>query len=87
MNIVKLLAIVALIYVVYKISKMFRQRKLRDVNAYQAGEVPVDREDLVQDPYCKTYVPKSQAYVREISGEKQYFCGQECCDKYLSEKR
>jgi YHS domain-containing protein len=44
-------------------------------------------EDLVQDPFCKTYVPKSQAYVKEIDGKPHYFCGKECFEKYLTEKK
>jgi YHS domain-containing protein len=48
---------------------------------------PSAGEDLVQDPFCRTYVPKSQAYVREIEGRQQFFCSRECCEKYLSDKK
>ena len=54
--------------------------------AYRVDDAPKG-EDLVQDPFCKTYVPKSQAYVKEIYGKPHYFCGKECFEKYLTEKK
>jgi YHS domain-containing protein len=87
MNIVKILVILVLLYVGYKIVMMFRRVKSQDVKGYRVNATPPKGEDLVQDPLCKTYVPKSQAYIKEIEGRQQYFCSQECCEKYLSEKR
>lgn len=84
MNIVKILAIMVLLYVGYKIVKMFQRQKSQDVKAFPSDASQVKGEDLMQDPFCKTYVPKSQAYVKEIEGQEQYFCSQECCEKYLS---
>jgi len=43
-----------------------------------------DKEDLVQDPLCHTYVPVTQAYAKEINGKTLYFCSKECCDQYES---
>jgi uncharacterized protein len=37
-------------------------------------------EDMVLDPQCQTYVPKSEALLRE----GKYFCSQECARLYLS---
>lgn len=39
-------------------------------------------EELVQDPFCKCYVPKSKAYQASWQGEKKFFCSQECFEKY-----
>jgi hypothetical protein len=41
---------------------------------------PVDGEEMVFDPQCRSYVPKSEALA--LSG--QYFCSQECARIYLS---
>jgi len=38
-----------------------------------------DEEEMVLDPQCHSYVPKSDAIVK--SGE--YFCSQECARLYL----
>ncbi|KAF0157757.1 MAG: hypothetical protein FD159_1333 [Syntrophaceae bacterium] len=85
--ILKILVILVLLYVGYRIVRMLRRVKARDVKGYRVDAKPSKGEDLVQDPFCKIYVPKSQAYVKEINGREQYFCGLECCEKYLSEKK
>jgi YHS domain-containing protein len=40
-------------------------------------------EELVQDPYCQTYVPKGSAVKKRIAGKDYYFCNPECLKKYL----
>jgi YHS domain-containing protein len=41
-------------------------------------------EELVQDPYCQTYIPKRSAVKKRIHGQDYYFCNRECLKKYLS---
>jgi YHS domain-containing protein len=41
-------------------------------------------EDLVQDPICQCYVPKSHAYVASTEEGKLFFCSEECYKKYLA---
>jgi len=86
MNIIKVLVILLLLYVGYKVVTMFRREQSRSIKGYRVDDKLSTGEDLVQDPFCKTYVPKSQAYVKEIEGRQQYFCSQNCCEKYLSGK-
>jgi YHS domain-containing protein len=40
-------------------------------------------EELIQDPYCQTYIPKGSAVKKRINGKDYYFCNQECLRKYL----
>jgi uncharacterized protein len=40
-------------------------------------------EELIQDPYCKTYIPKGSAVKKRIGGKDYYFCNKECLRKYL----
>lgn len=40
-------------------------------------------EELVQDPYCQTYIPKGSAVKKRIGGKDYYFCNPECLKKYL----
>jgi len=84
---VKVLIVLILLYVGYKAIVILRRVKSQEVKGYRAADTPPRGEDLVQDPFCKTYVPKSQAYLNEIEGRQQYFCSRECCEKYLSEKK
>ena len=39
-------------------------------------------EDLVEDPYCHTYVPLSSAYKVSLDGKTAYFCSQKCFEMY-----
>jgi YHS domain-containing protein len=84
MNISKVLVILVLLYVGYRIVMMLRRIQSQNVKGYRMDVKQPKGEDLVQDPLCKTYVPKSQAYIKEIDGRDQYFCSSECCEKYLS---
>ena len=42
-------------------------------------------EDMVEDPCCGTFIPKSQALEKKAGGKKLYFCSRECWQKYKSE--
>ena len=86
MNIIKVLAVLVLIYVGYRIVNMFQRMKSQEVKACRVDDAPKG-EHLVQDPFCKIYVPKSQAYAKEIDGKLYYFCSRECLEKYLTEKK
>ena len=45
------------------------------------------QDEMVQDPVCKTYVPKRLALEGNRSdGQKEYFCSPECRDNYLKKK-
>jgi uncharacterized protein len=39
--------------------------------------------EMVCDPVCETYVPKSTAIEKKMNGETLYFCSQPCLDAYL----
>ena len=42
-------------------------------------------EELVQDPYCQTYIPKGSAVKKRIAGKDYYFCNPDCLRKYLEQ--
>jgi len=44
-------------------------------------------EELVQDPYCQTYIPTSAAIKARMGGENLFFCSEECMNRYAEEKR
>jgi uncharacterized protein len=43
-------------------------------------------EELVQDPYCQTYIPRRTAIRKRVEGRNYYFCNKECLRKFLKEK-
>jgi YHS domain-containing protein len=42
---------------------------------------PRGAEDLVRDPVCNTYVPRSRALPATIEGRSEMFCSEACRDK------
>jgi YHS domain-containing protein len=42
-----------------------------------------DPEELVQDPYCQTYVPKRTAVKGKVAGRRYYFCSRKCFEGFL----
>ena len=53
---------------------LFRNRKTDDQDR---------SEELVQDPYCQTYIPKRTALKKRVAGRVLYFCGRECMERYF----
>jgi hypothetical protein len=49
-----------------------------------AAPAPPRIEDLVQDPICRTYVPRSRALSARVAGQEQHFCSPACRDKALA---
>ena len=43
-------------------------------------------EELVQDPYCQTYIPKRSAIRKRLSGKIYYFCKEECLEKFIQNR-
>jgi YHS domain-containing protein len=46
----------------------------------------VEPEELVQDPYCQTYIQKRTAVRKRVGGRDYYFCDKECLRKFLEQK-
>jgi YHS domain-containing protein len=77
---------IILIYLLYKVIKTVGKLKPAENENYQFKASSVGGEDLVEDPVCHTYVPLSQAFKKEISGNNYYFCSKQCSEKYESGK-
>ena len=44
-------------------------------------------EEMVQDPRCGVYLPKSSAVLSKRAGKKLYFCSEECKEKFMDETK
>jgi YHS domain-containing protein len=49
--------------------------------------VASDGEDLVEDPYCHTYIPVSNAYKTSFGGKTLYFCCQKCFEDFSVQEK
>ena len=47
----------------------------------------LEGEEMVQDPQCGVYIPRSRAVVITRRGRQLYFCSEECKKKYSGKLR
>jgi len=71
-----------IVYVIYRFSK-FLFAQVGEISKNRPGGQPrsIVGEDLVQDPYCGTYVPITSAHKATVDGKTMYFCSRECLEK------
>lgn len=77
----RLLILILLAYVLYRILRAFITKVLKVKNGDHEGTVDV----MVQDPSCQTYIPMRSARRKVIGGKEYYFCCRECCEKFEQE--
>lgn len=75
MLLLRLLLLFLICYVVLLALKSLRARKRAN-----SGDASPRGEQMVLDPQCQTYIPKSEALVR--GGE--FFCSEECARRFLA---
>ena len=79
----KLIIYFVLAYLVYRIFKgLFTKSK---VIAKRGSGGVID--EMVQDPYCKTYIPRRDAKKRVIKVQELSFCSDECASKFELENK
>ena len=82
MGLIRLLFFVFLIYILYSLAKKaFGAGSKISGSDSSSGVI----SEMVQDPYCKTYIPRNEAYKAVLGGEEILFCSRECAEKYKDE--
>jgi uncharacterized protein len=71
--------IVALAYLISKL--LFPKHRIRQESGRQAP-TPI-AEEMVRDPVCQLYLPRSEAIRRTVQGREHFFCSPGCLDKFL----
>jgi uncharacterized protein len=75
----RLIVILFLLGILYWVVKRaFSPPKSKAAGSQEIGE------EMIQDPICGCYIPKSQAFTLSDRGKKLYFCSQACSRKYQS---
>jgi YHS domain-containing protein len=70
-----------LAYVAYRVLKAVIRPKDRIDRGEGGGAI----DEMVQDPQCKTYIPRRQAVQKTIEGRTVHFCSEACATKFLQE--
>ncbi len=76
--ILRFLLLFGLFYLFFTLLNLYLFRRKRPPSPRSAGGSQA--EEMVLDPQCKSYLPKSEAMLR--GGE--YFCSDECARLYLA---
>lgn len=76
-----LLILIFLVVIYYALKAVFRSA-VRSYHEEDRKRVRIMGEDMVQDPECRTYVPKGRTVVRRIGDTQRYFCSEECAKRY-----
>ena len=67
-----------LAYLLYRIVKGAFSPKAKVHRGSAQGIV----DEMVQDPFCKTYIPRRDAVRRMIQGQEVLFCSDDCARKF-----
>ena len=62
----------------------------RAMNAWRRVAAPpprAQRDELVKDPVCQTYVVLSRAVKAEVNGTVTHFCSRECAARFARGER
>lgn len=69
---------IIIIYLLYRLVKSF----LKQGKKYQEMKQEDTIDEMVQDPVCKTYIPRMEAFKKTFKGQEILFCSKECADKF-----
>ena len=61
-------------------------KRVLSLGKRRSGKAPEPGEELVQDPFCQCYIPKSQSYIVSWEVRKLFFCSEDCYKKYQATK-
>jgi YHS domain-containing protein len=80
----RILILVFLIYLLYRLVRGLMRVQGPQPSA-RGGEGDVV-DDMVQDPNCGTYIPRSEAVRRSAGGEDLWFCSEACAEAYRKKR-
>jgi YHS domain-containing protein len=79
----KFIYFIIIAYLLYRLVKAFFQQGKKYHEMKQEGII----DEMVQDPVCKTYIPRREAFKKTFDGKDILFCSKECADKFEFGKR
>ena len=79
MGIIRIMLVVGVLVVAY----FLLRSAIREFRGLKGPfQPPASREDMVQDPVCKTYVPRGSAVSADVGGQTYLFCSRDCADTF-----
>ncbi len=78
----KYLALIAAGYLAYR--WLIRPKKQSRNSPQKPREMGQIEDEMIQDPHCGAYFPKSQGVPAKVDGKRLLFCSEKCRDDYLA---
>lgn len=75
---IRIIFLAVLAYILYRLVKGVFSARTK-IDRRKAGGVI---DEMVQDPFCGTYIPRRESVRRVIEGQEYLFCSDECADKF-----
>jgi YHS domain-containing protein len=80
---IKIIFLAVLAYILYRLVKgVFSPRS--KIDRRKPGGVI---DEMVQDPFCGTYIPRRESVRRVIEGQEHHFCSDACADKFALQRK
>lgn len=83
---IRLLLLALAFYVIWNLLGMLL-RSLSGPATSPPPEKSAAGEEMVRDPHCGTFIPRSDALSKNIGGTTHYFCSANCRDSYRAKKK
>jgi YHS domain-containing protein len=80
---IRIIFLAVLAYILYRLVKGIFSARTK-IDRRKAGGVI---DEMVQDPSCRTYIPRRESVRRVIEGQEYLFCSDECADKFALEMK
>jgi YHS domain-containing protein len=83
---IRLLALIGLLWTGKQVAHQISSAVHPGQNAENKMAEDGPGSEMVHDPVCQTYIPKSLAVQKTIHGKPVYFCGHECAAKFVNQQ-
>ena len=77
----RLIIFAILAYLLYRILRGFFGSGQKIEKTKNGGVI----DEMVRDPFCKTYIPLRDAKRTVIDGKEYFFCSKECANRFQEE--
>ena len=75
----RIILVLGLLVVLY----FLLRRALREFKSQgQPERLAPSKDQMVQDPVCRVFVPRGAAVTEDIGGQTYYFCSRSCAHKF-----
>ena len=80
---IRIIFLAVLAYILYRLVKGVFSARTKIDRRKPGGVI----DEMVQDPFCGTYIPRRESVRRVIEGQEHLFCSDECADKFALQKK